>query len=114
MNQNSRLKGQVGIREVFLFVFVLGGKIHFKLFLALMIHGRKELLCTSAMEEKQLKHRERAISEDLLSSRSSLKCFASMNSTFRLMLCDRNDFPQFGDEDPDGQKGLRSMARLAG
>lgn len=98
-----------------MFVFVLGGKIHFKLFLALMIHGRKELTCTSAMEEKQLKHRGRAIFEDLLSSRSSLKCFAAMNSIFRLMLCDRNnDFPQFGDEDHDGQKGLRSVARLAG
>lgn len=80
-----------------------------------MIHGRKELICTSAVEEKPLKHRERAISEDLLSSRSSLKCFASMNSIFSLMLCDRNnDFPQFGDEDPDGPKGLRSVARLTG
>lgn len=103
MNQNSRLKGQAGIREVFLFVFVLGGMIHLKLFLALMMHGRKELICTSAMEEKQLKRRETALCEDLLSSRSSLKCFASMNSIFTLiMLCDRNnDVPQFGGEDPD-------------
>lgn len=87
-----------------------------KLFLPLMMHGRKELICTSAMEEKQLKRRETALCEDLLSSRSSLKCFASMNSIFTLiMLCDRNnDVPQFGGEDPDVQKGLRSVARLAG
>ena len=69
------------------------------------------------MKVKHQKQGEPSLTKDVLCSRSSLKCFASINSLKPHSHQPRvriNYFPQFADEDTDIQEALSNSTKLAG